>query len=127
MKKLLIILLVAVSTVTAIGCESPIQMQTQEPSVEQIKADLLGQTLTSGGASIWQFAALSEYEDFKVNNKLSEANALEYDVSMELKDIPTDTHFIADVLIVYKKNNGKWELTSLVTKKFAPLTTGNSL
>jgi len=99
------------------GCEVPIQ--TAEPSAEQIKADLLGHVLTSGGAPVWEFAALSEYEEFEIKEKLSQANALEYDVSMKLTDFPTDTHFIADVLIVYKKINGKWELISLVTKVFS--------
>jgi hypothetical protein len=122
-KKLLIFLIV-ISSILITGCESPIQ--TSEPSVEQIKADLLGQVLTSDGAPVWEFAALSEYEEVEINNKLSQANALEYDVSMKLKDIATNSYFIADVLVVYKKISGKWELTSLVTRKFEPLSTGDS-
>ncbi|MFC1988231.1 hypothetical protein ACFLVJ_00100 [Chloroflexota bacterium] len=93
-------------------------IQTAGPSAEQVKADLIGHVLTVGGALVWEFAALSEYEEFEIKNELSQANALEYDVSMRLKDFPTNSYFTADALIVYKKVNGKWELVSVVTKLF---------
>ena len=37
---------------------------------------------------------------------------------MRLVDLAQDMHFLADVLIIYKKIDGKWELTSIVAKLF---------
>jgi len=101
-------------------------LQTVQPSVDQIKADLLGHVLTSNGVPVWEFAALSEYEDFEINNELLLADALEYDVSMELIDFQSDTHLKADVLIVYKKDGTNWELISLVTKVFEIISEADS-
>ncbi|MFC1953429.1 hypothetical protein ACFLWR_04790 [Chloroflexota bacterium] len=128
MKKLLLWLLVPILIVYSVGCDelSGVSVQTVEPSVEQVKADLLGHTLTSRGVQIWEFAALSEYEEFDINNKLILADALEYDVSMKLIDFPTGNHFRADILIVYKKDGSKWELVSLVTKVFEQISEGDS-
>ncbi|MFC2047370.1 hypothetical protein ACFLTK_03755 [Chloroflexota bacterium] len=92
-----------------------------EPSAAQIKADLIGHNLVISGMPVWEFAALSEYEQFDIRGKQIQGNALEYDVSMRLIDLASDTQFLADVLIVYKKNDRKWALTSIVTKVFEPI------
>ncbi|MFC2006609.1 hypothetical protein ACFLUQ_00350 [Chloroflexota bacterium] len=39
---------------------------------------------------------------------------------MRLVDLASDTHFLADVVIVYRKIDGKWELNSIMPKAFKP-------
>ena len=94
------------------------------PSAEQIKADLIGHTLTISAGEVWEFAALSEYEHFDIRDKQTQGNATEYDVSMRLVDIATGTHFLTDVLIVYRETSGKWELVSVVATVFERIEAG---
>lgn len=89
--------------------------QESEPNAEQIKADLIGHQLLSYG---WTFAALSEYEQFEIIGEQKQGNVIEYDVTMELVDLPTDEHFLLDALIVYRMSDGDWELISILPKYF---------
>ncbi len=111
MKRMLLALLIMLSVILA-GCSGQ-----PEPDVEQIKADLIGQRITTEQLR-WTFAALSEYEQFDIRGKQTQGNAIEYDVSIRLVDLVNDTHFSADVLIVYRKVDGKWELASLLPTHF---------
>ena len=70
------------------------------------------------GQPIWQFAALSEYEQFEIKGEQKQGNAIEYDISMNLKDFASNSQFSADMFIVYKNIDGEWELISVVTKSF---------
>lgn len=114
MKKVLPILLTL--SVVAMGCTFQ-----SEPTVDRIKVDLIGHTLTASGLTVWEFAALSEYEQVDIKGKQALENAIEYDVSMQLVDIASKTHFSATALVIYKLNNGKWEIVSVVTKTFEPV------
>jgi hypothetical protein len=89
-----------------------------EPTIEQIKADLIGHYLTDREEAVWTFAALSEIEHFDIRGKQVQENIIEYDVSIRLHDLSTDTHFLADALIVYTQIDGEWYLISTVTKLF---------
>ncbi len=99
-----------------VGCST-----SAVPSVDQIKADLIGHRLTFEGYHVWTFAALSEYEEFDIRSEQTQGDIIEYDVSMRLHDLATDEHFLADALIVYKQTDGEWEITSIVTKLYQQL------
>ncbi|MFC1989644.1 hypothetical protein ACFLVW_03660 [Chloroflexota bacterium] len=101
--------------VILVGCSTQ-----SEPDAEQIKADLIGHNLAIAGSPVWEFAALSEYEQFNIKGTQMQGNVIEYDISMKLLDQASNTHFVADALIVYRKNDGKWELISVVAKLFDP-------
>jgi len=107
MKRTLLVLFV-ILCVLLVGC-----IGQSEPDVEQIKADLIGSRIKTEQLR-WTFAALSEYEQFDIRGKQRQGNAIEYDVHMRLVDLVNDKHFSADVLIVYRKINGKWKLVSLL-------------
>ncbi len=85
-------------------------------------SDLIGQRLQSVRSGFyWEFAALSEFEHFDIRGKQVQGDIIEYDVSMRLQDLITNNNFLADALIVYRQIDGKWELTSIVTKLLKPL------
>ncbi|MFC2034026.1 hypothetical protein ACFLTT_01290 [Chloroflexota bacterium] len=120
-------------SITMMGClykteinTDKTQLEITEPSIEQMKADLIGHNLFQHGQPLWQFAALSEYEEFEVKDKQIQGNAIEYDVSLKLKDFSTNTHYLADIFIVYKNINGKWELASIVAKAFEQVSNLNT-
>ena len=90
------------------------------PNVEQMKADLIGHELSGEGEG-WKFAALSEFEYFDIRGEQVQGEVIEYDVSLRLVDLESNIHFLADILIVYKKVDGEWKLNSTVTKLFERL------
>lgn len=104
--------LILIPSITLVGCGGSL-----EPNIEQMKADLIGYNLTDEGAG-WTFAALSEFEYFDIRGKQEQGDVIEYDVSMRLVDLVSDTHFLADVLIIYKHIHGEWELAAIVTKLY---------
>jgi hypothetical protein len=105
------------------GCST---LQPQ-PKTDQIKADLIGHALTVSGTQVWQFAALSEYEQLNITSNQTQANVVEYDISMRLVDLATNTHFTAEIAVVYRQEMLKWELISIVTKSFKQVTGGRNL
>ena len=123
-KRILLILMVVLS-ISIVGCdylenlsESTSSSGEVGYSAEQMKADLIGHTLVVKGQTAWEFAALSEYEQFEIIGKQTQGNVTEFDVTMKLNDFATNTHYHVEVFIVYKDIDGKWELVSLVTKLF---------
>ncbi len=122
---LLILMVMVVLSIAPVGCDilddlsAPNSSSEQfEYSAEQMKADLIGHALVVNGQLVWNFAALSEYEQFEIIGQQTQGNVVEFDVTMKLKDFATNTHYHVEVFIVYKDIDGKWELVSLVTKLF---------
>ena len=123
-KRILLILMVVLS-IALVGCAYLEDLSAPKSSSEQIgysaeqmKADLIGHALVVNGQLAWEFAALSEYEQFEIIDQQRQGNAVEFDVTMKLKDFGTNTHYHAELFIVYKDIEGKWELVSLATKLF---------
>jgi len=133
MAKRMVLIFLLILSVALIGCsfqselniDKP-QLDTKELSVEQMKADLIGHTLVWNGQTVWQFAALSEYEQVDIKGKQTQGNVIEYDASMILKDFASNTHYLAEVFIVYRNIDGKWELISVVTKVFERIKNGTT-
>ena len=122
MKKMVLILLLSLGVIS-IGCSVQ-----SEPSIEQIKTDLIGHRIYVSGITGrdtefagWEFEALAEFEQFDVRNKQVQDDAIEYDVSMRLHDLSTNTRHLADVLINYEKIDGEWEIVSIVPTLFKDL------
>ena len=131
---LLILMVMVVLSIALVGCDvlddlsAPNSSSEQfEYSAEQMKADLIGHALVVNGQPAWNFAALSEYEQFEIIGQQTQGNVVEFDVTMKLKDFATNTHHHAEVFIVYKDIDDKWELVSLVTKLFELTENGDTL
>ena len=125
MAKRILLILVVVLSIASVGCDyfedqSAPKSSSEEVghSAEQMKADLIGHALVVNGQPAWEFAALSEYEQFEIIGEQTQGNVAEFDVTMKLKDFATDAHYHVEVFIVYKDIDGKWELVSLVPKLF---------
>ena len=123
-RRILLILMVVLSIALG-GCDYLEGLGASESSSEQVgysaeqmKADLIGHVLVVNGQPAWEFAALSEYEQFEIIGQQTQGNVVEFDVTMKLKDFATNAHYHVEVFIVYKDIDGKWELVSLVTKLF---------
>ena len=120
LKRIIITLVVLIGLVTVnVGCD----LVSPEPSIEQIKSDLIGETISRGDMS-WYFAALSEFKEVTIVDKIREGNTIEYDVTLELQDIFTDKMYTAEVLLIYQRSGTNWELFSVLTMSLKE--TGNS-
>ena len=108
--------LILILCISLVGCSGQPKLD-----IDQIKSDLIGHNLLLEGHYVWTFAALAEYEQFDIRSMEAKGDIIEYDVSMRLHDLATDKHFLADALIVYKQTDGKWEITSIVTKLYQQL------
>ncbi len=107
-RKVLICLIVAVIGLLA-GC-------SRTPEANQIKRDLIGQTMKSIDGLIWKFNDLSEFQEFRINSRVQQGEMIEYGIGMRLKDATSGRQYLADVLIVYRKSDGAWKLASILNK-----------
>lgn len=113
MKNKVLVCAALAAFVLLVGC-------SKSPDTEQIKTDLIGQTMGSmfGG---WKFESLSEFQELKINNKKQQGELIEYDISMRLKDTNSGKEYRAEALRVYKKVDGAWKIASISRKSFEPI------
>ena len=93
---------------------------SKAPDTQQIKTDLIGQTMGSmfGG---WKFESLAEFQELTINNKNQQGDIIEYDVNMLLKDTNSGKMYRAESMIVYKKIDGSWKIASVSKKSLKQL------
>jgi hypothetical protein len=84
-----------------------------EPDVEQIKSDLIGETISQGEMS-WYFAALSEFKEVTIVDKIREGDTIEYNLTLELQDVFTEKMYTAEILLIYKRSGTSWGLFSIL-------------
>jgi hypothetical protein len=122
-KRIFLTLATLICLVTiGIGCD----LVSPEPSVEQIKSDLIGETLTQGTLT-WHFHALSEFKEVTIVDTIREGNTIEYDVSLELQDVFTGKQYTADILMIYQRSGTNWELFSILTMSLRATSNGGSI
>ena len=134
MSKRILLILMVVLSLALVGCDYLEDLGAPESSSEQIgysaeqmKADLIGHALVVNGQPAWEFAALSEYEQFEIIGEQTQGNVYEFDVTMKLKDFATNTHYHVEAFIIYESIDGKWEFVSLVPKLFELTENGDTL
>ncbi len=106
---LVLMMVVCLGTVY-IGCD----VISPEPSIEQIKSDLIGETLNQADLT-WHFHALSEFKKVTIEDKIREADTIEYDVSLQLQDVFTGKRYTAEILMIYQRVGTHWNLFSILT------------
>jgi hypothetical protein len=113
---------------TFAGCASEreikvndVPITVEEPDKDQIQADLIGSYFSQGEEQVWYFAALSEFDNVSINDKITRGDAIEYDVTFLLKDFELEKHFILEAFLVYKLINNHWQLRSYLVTDFQEL------
>ena len=109
-RMLLTIAILTCLVLVNVGCD----IVSPEPDIEQIKSDLIGETLTQKDLT-WHFHALSEFQEVIILDRLREADTIEYDVALELKDVFSGKQYTADILMIYQRSGTRWELFSILT------------
>ena len=124
MKKQILFVLIILTSLLMInvGCS----IISPEPGVEQIKSDLIGEIISKEDVA-WQFAALSEFQEVTIIDKLREGDTIEYNVTMTLQDIYTEEMYTAEVILIYQKSGTHWDLFSILTMSLGVTSNGLSL
>lgn len=99
----------AFATVTAffmIGCTRP-------PDAERIKADLIGQYISSGGGikSNYEVSSMSQFQSFMIKDSKQQGNIIEYRISVVLKG--EEEPIEGEVHVTYRKESGDWKLAAV--------------
>lgn len=100
-------LLILISTLFFTSC-------VEEPDVEKIKGDLLGQSMKLYNTRYWNFDSLSEFDNFTILSKTKNGDILEYIVEIAVKDERDYYNF--DANIIYRKESGEWKFVSIKGK-----------
>lgn len=90
----------------------------KSPDEQQIKIDLIGQTMGT-----WKFSSLAEILELKIISKKLQGDISEFDVDMVLQDTQRHIAYSAKALISYRKVNGAWKIVSISKKSFEPYQT----
>jgi len=124
MKQRMFLVVIALTSLAMVnvGCN----IISPEPSIEQIKSDLIGEIISKGDLA-WQFAALSEFKEITIVDKIREGNTIEYDATMKLQDIYTDEMYTAEVILIYQKSGTHWDLFSILTMSLRATLNGSSI
>jgi hypothetical protein len=109
-KRIILILVTLICLVSInIGCD----IVSPEPSIEQIKSDLIGETITQGTLT-WHFHALSEFQEVNIVDRIRQGNTVEYNVTLELEDLFSKNQYEAEVLLIYQRSGTSWQLFSIL-------------
>jgi hypothetical protein len=112
------VLLVCLSLVWSIGTSFALQ----EPSVEQMKSDLMGKTM-GGREKGWKFQSVEQIKELTIKDKKEEAGRRVYSITLKLEDPRVSQAFAAEAELTYKQVDSGWQvegvgLTSM--KKLEP-------
>jgi hypothetical protein len=122
LKRIFLALVILTSfVIVSTGCD----LVSPEPSIGEIKSDLIGETLTQGTLT-WHFHALSEFKEVTIVDTIREGNTIEYDISLELQDVFSGNHYTADILMIYQRSGTSWELFSILTMSLQSTTNGGA-
>jgi len=119
MRKILFALIAVIVVNLFVGCSKP-----PHPDVNQIKIDLIGRDMRTvnskdkTGERDWYFDSPTEFITFNVSDKKDLGDLIEFHVNMDLKGIVSGNEYYAEAIINYKLVNGKWEIVTVLKKKF---------
>lgn len=84
----------------------------QTPSAEQMKSDLVGQTM-GGRHACWKFQSADQIKDLGIENKTEDAQKRIYTVALQLEAMPACGKFAAQARVEYDKTDAGWKVTQV--------------
>lgn len=110
MRNSILVILIILIIITIIGC-------SKNPDINQIKADLIGQVI-GNLLNNYKFESVESIQELIINKKNNQNDIIEYDVNILMNDFISEEQYRANLLLVYRKTGGSWEIVSLSTKLF---------
>lgn len=84
-------------------------LAAQTPTPEQMKSDLVGQTM-GGRHACWKFQSVNQIKDLAVENKTENAQLRIYTVALQLEAMPACGKFAAEARVEYTSTPAGWKI-----------------
>ena len=97
---------------------------TSQSETDQIKHDLIGQTM-GGRESSWKFQSVDQIKKFTINKTFNDAYIKSYTISMTLHDDRVLPFYDTDAIIGYEKVDNQWKIKYVGLLKIVQLTSKN--
>jgi hypothetical protein len=81
----------------------------QTPEIDQLKADLVGQTM-GGRERCWKFQSVGQIQELAIKDKTEDTQRRVYVVALRLQAAPATEKYAAEARVEYAKTAGGWSL-----------------
>src|SRR5260370_36209718 len=97
------------SYLTIILLAGALTLFAQTPTAEQMKADLIGQTM-GGRHECWKFKSVDQIKELTVKGKTGDAQRQIYTVALQLEAMPGCGAYAAEARVEYTKTDTVWKV-----------------
>ncbi|HEX4646514.1 MAG TPA: hypothetical protein VH598_13000 [Verrucomicrobiae bacterium] len=84
-------------------------LSAQTPPPEQMKGDLIGQTM-GGRERCWKFQSVDQIKELTIKDKTENARQRIYTVALQLQATNAPTRFAAEARVEYDKTGAGWKI-----------------
>ena len=98
-----------ISWLTALWMAGAFSLAAQTPTTEQMKSDLVGQTM-GGRHECWKFQSTGQIKELKIKNKTENAQNHIYTVALQLEATKACGKYAAEARIEYTKMDAGWKI-----------------
>ena len=88
---------------------APLAVSAQTPSVEQMKSDLIGQTM-GGREKCWKFQSLEHIKALSIKSSTEDAQKRVYTIALQLQATKACGKYAAQARVEYAKAGTGWKI-----------------
>lgn len=97
------------SCLLALSLAGALALSAQAPTTEQMKSDLLGQTM-GGRERCWKFQSVDQIKELTIKNQTENARQRIYIVALQLQATNAPAKYAAAARVEYTKTDAGWKL-----------------
>lgn len=86
-----------------------LSLSAQVPTAEQMKSDLLGQTM-GGRHRCWKFQSIDQIKNLTIKDKTEAADQCRCTIALELQATNAPAQYAAQARVEYTKTSAGWKL-----------------
>jgi hypothetical protein len=98
-----------ISCWTALLMAATFSLAAQTPTTEQMKSDLVGQTM-GGRHECWKFQSTGQIKELTIKDKTEDAQKHIYTVALQLEAMKACGKYAAEARIEYTKTDAGWKI-----------------
>ena len=93
----------------AVLLAAALTVSAQTPSVEQLKTDLIGQTM-GGREKCWKFQSLEHIKALSIKSSTEDAQKRVYTIALQLQATKACGKYAAEARVEYAKAGTRWKI-----------------
>jgi hypothetical protein len=98
-----------ISCLAALLMAGAFALAAQTPTTEQMKSDLVGQTM-GGRHECWKFQSTGQIKELRIKDKTENAQQHLYTVALQLEAMKACGKYAAEARIEYTKTDAGWKI-----------------